>query len=106
MIFNRRRFHEWRRVVALEATRINWWRLALDMIRVTILGLFDRKRTRARWFRRMRTCQRCFVYDPELKRCRPHSQSRLGCGCYSPFKALFERGACWGRAEDVAPGWE
>jgi hypothetical protein len=46
------------------------------------------KVTRAQWRYRMRRCQRCPIYDRQLKRCQPQSGSALGCMCYVPFAAL------------------
>ena len=70
---------------------------------------------RSVWRQRIRTCQRCPIYDRVHKACRVISPrgARLGCGCYVPFKALsaspYEgdggRG-CWGRATmGESEGW-
>lgn len=53
------------------------------------------------WFRRMRTCKGCPVYDRERRVCRKTMPDGAvaGCGCYMPFSALvaapYARG-CWG----------
>lgn len=47
-------------------------------------------RSRVPWRQKMRACYRCPIFDRELKRCRPYSGAKLGCGCYTPFLALVE----------------
>lgn len=62
-----------------------------------------------RWRARLRVCQKCPVYDPSLRRCRPYDGSSLGCGCYVPFMAAVDKPyvdredprviGCWGYVE-------
>jgi hypothetical protein len=67
------------------------------------LGIHSLRPQNARlWRQRLRTCQRCPVYDRELKRCGV-AGSGLGCGCFVPYKA-FE-GTCWLRDQGSAQGW-
>ena len=51
---------------------------------------------RRKWFSRMMICYRCPIFNSYSKRCRPFDGSVLGCGCYTPYKALLED-ECWGR---------
>lgn len=71
----------------------------------------------SRWFRRMRHCQRCHLYDQKNRTCgnrldpdRWHDEfgqdQRYGCLCYMPFKARFEKVNCWlWERTDPKMGW-
>jgi hypothetical protein len=109
MILNRKRLREWRLVLKLEGRKVGWWSVFRDIAHALLLALFDRKRTRLRWFKRMRACYRCrLIFDPELKRCAPYTESKLGCHCYAPFKGVIQPGAnCWlnDNLPDHEGGW-
>lgn len=55
------------------------------------------------WWRRMRACQRCAIYDKRRKACgligqtyqRGSGISPLGCGCYLPLKTSVRDAECW-----------
>jgi len=54
------------------------------------------------WRRRMRICQKCWVYDKEYRACR---LGKMGCGCYVPYMALV-KDECWIREKyGLAFGW-
>lgn len=50
---------------------------------------------RASWRAKMRACRKCPVYGRDLRRCRPYSGSKLGCGCATWLIALGQD-ECWG----------
>ena len=78
--------------------RLGWWILGKVW---RSGGVVERKE----WRRRLRVCRKCPVYDFGLKRCRPWSGSKLGCGCFVPFLAKLKepyRGGCW--ADENLPG--
>jgi hypothetical protein len=103
----RRHVREWRAVL-----KENWqpltWRTWLKMVR----ALFSGRVPPQVWRRRARTCNGCFLFDRELRRCAgPWVNGKpSGCGCYIPWllhtRRPYAKG-CWGRTyvgDDV--GWE
>lgn len=54
--------------------------------------------TQELWRHRMTVCYRCPIFNKDLKTCRPFPKSAMGCGCYTPYKALVEY-HCWGRGK-------
>ncbi len=106
--FKPARFREWWHLVTAESARLSLSdraRLWLKMLR----GIRHWSVPRTRWRRRIRTCQRCPIYDPARHACRPFPASKAGCGCYVPFIAKVNRPypkGCW--ADQFAPaigGW-
>lgn len=89
------------------------WLSALRMARrpVPWLGmlrllLFSRKADRKLWRERMRTCQRCVIYDRANRRCAVRvGLTDLGCECSMPIKALFHNSTCWARDKGLPYGW-
>ena len=104
-----KRISEWLSVVMEEGRVVGYFSVVWSMVR-GVWGVGGV--SRAEWVHRMFVCQRCPLYDRGMRRCRPWSSSKLGCGCYVPFLALAwrpYRGGCWGRTY-LPPveriGWE
>lgn len=107
------RIKGWEETLKVELGSVTWEdrvRLVWGMVKALIGPLRARKsrsEVRSEWFRRMRVCGRCPVYDRCNKRCRPFKGSVLGCGCYMPYAALFKE-RCW--ADENLPkegiGWD
>jgi len=107
--FKMSRWRDWVRIVYSESGRVGVvkviWSMAVALVR--------RKRIpKAEWRRRLRVCNQCLIYNHQKKQClREIEDSKfLGCGCYTPFKAMVES-RCWGRrniGEDFGWGgsWE
>lgn len=102
-IFNRKRFSQWRDVLEEESNQSGALALFRSMVWALVTGAYP---GRAEWRRRMRTCPGCPVYDRGMKRCRPWTGSPVGCGCFTPFKALVKRKGkgCWG--DENIPGFQ
>lgn len=88
-----RRYLEWLDVVAEEQRKLSvlsklwlFTKLFYHGARVLFWPV-----TKARWFRRLRRCYRCPIFDRTMKRCRPYTGSDLGCGCYMPFAAMTKK---------------
>jgi hypothetical protein len=55
------------------------------------------------WWKRMRGCQRCELYDRRRRACgklgetyeRGNVEEPLGCGCFLPLKASSPSAECW-----------
>lgn len=77
-------------------------RVLLGGVRMMVGGKVDRRE----YFGRMRVCVRCDLFDSGLGRCRPFVGSRIGCGCYMPFKGVFSRGGCWKDEVGISGGWK
>jgi len=62
---------------------------------------------RAEYFRRMRACYSCPIFDPQNKRCKHLFVANMGCGCYTPFSNLVQD-KCWYRKHmlDDEFGWD
>ena len=100
---------DWWRVLELEAPD---WRdkaavlLHMAKVAATSGGLVGwRKRQE-----RIAACAECPIHDPELRRCRRHDESSLGCGCFTPALVWLKRpmppkAGCWGRQE-IGLGWD
>ena len=104
-----KRIGEWLEVVREEGRTVGYFSVGWSMLRgVWGVGGVGR----AEWWHRVFRCQRCPLYDRGMRRCRPWSGSKLGCGCYVPFLALSRRpyaGGCWGRTylpRGEGIGWE
>ncbi len=97
------RVDQWLEVLDEESNVMTWrtWKnMLIAGIRVSVshpVGSSDFKH-------RIRICQACPIYDPELRRCRPYTGSSDGCGCYVPFKALDDH-HCWIHHQDSRRGW-
>lgn len=94
------KWKQWLEVLAEEGKNLTW----RDWLGMAWLGLWipftsDRKLWRAR----MRACRKCPIYDQTLRRCRPFTGSPLGCGCFTPLKAMTTA-QCWAR-ENVKDSW-
>jgi hypothetical protein len=88
------RYKEWANVLREEFGQATWKdkvRLCYTMVK-TVAG--GRVEPRKSFIRKMRVCRGCVLFDSVLRRCRPYSGSRVGCGCYMPFKAAIG-GKCW-----------
>jgi Fe-S-cluster containining protein len=97
------RVYQWLEVLEEEARTMGFKTWAKMILAGLDVSLFHPVQS-AEFKRRMRICQRCPVYDKELRRCRPYTGSPDGCGCYAPFKALA-RQSCWIRQIDPHRGW-
>lgn len=103
----RRRIPQWMLLVEAESSKGSRLGLALKMLRAILSGPVPRRV----WRRRMRKgCFKCPIYNPVTKACRPiHPEFKhLGCGCYTPFSALWARpyrNGCWGRDHMENIGW-
>ena len=101
------RFEGWMDVMREEFGVLTWgkrWLLVVEILRTLFLGRFV---GRKEFFRKMRGCGGCIVYDRTLKRCRPWTGHHAGCGCYMPFKVMMG-GKCWGDENGVSDediGW-
>ena len=102
-----KRFEGWTDVMRSEFGEITWkkkYLLALDMLKTIIKG---RRISRREFFRKMKGCGGCIVYDKIRKRCRPFDGHGAGCGCYMPYKVIFG-GKCWADENGVSDediGW-
>lgn len=104
MIAWRKRIAEWQTVMAHKGVEVS----VLALLRAILSGPVPADV----WRDRMRICMRCPVYNRDLKACmqrHPLEPDRiLGCGCYTPFKALtaapYPRG-CFARQITDHEGW-
>lgn len=105
MLINR--FEGWVDVMREEFGVLTWgkrWLLVVEILRTLFLGRFV---GRKEFFRKMKGCGGCMVYDRVMKRCRPWTGHRAGCGCYMPYKVIFG-GKCWADENGVSDediGW-
>ena len=92
-----RRISEWVAVVREEGMEVGYFSVVVSVLRGACgVGGVSRRV----WVRRMRVCRGCPLYDGGMRRCRPWTGSKLGCGCYVPFLGLARRpyrGGCWGK---------
>lgn len=101
------RLTQWMILVRLEGDKRGWWIIAWTMLKTIASGPVPR----AVWRRRIRYgCLKCPIYDPTTKACRSvyPQYSHLGCGCYTPFSALWAEpypGGCWGQTVEPKMGW-
>jgi hypothetical protein len=95
---------EWRAVVRREAVTLSWRdkaRLAWTLIKAAleIGGVSDCERRL-----RMKSCLRCPVYDPVLRRCGPYDGAPTGCKCFVPYLSLirqpYSKPGCWAKQQD------
>lgn len=97
-----KRIAEWRAVLAHKGVKVS----TVALLR----ALFSGPVPADVWRDRMRVCMRCPVYDRDLRACfKPLSDGRvIGCGCYTPFKAMtaapYARG-CYAREITEHEGW-
>jgi hypothetical protein len=80
-----------------------WWRV----FGVFLNGIKFRSK-QVGFYKKMRKCYRCVIFDPAMRKCRPNVGSNLGCGCYMPFKIRFG-GGCWADDEGINQkhiGWQ
>lgn len=68
--------------------------------RMLVKALLWRGPAIGRWqyFKRMRACNRCFLYFRPLKTCGSPLMEGFeseGCGCYMPAKASDPKAVCW-----------
>jgi hypothetical protein len=98
-----KRLPQWISAVRSEARSASVWSLAVKMGWTAMKRLWHPLATP--WTAKMRACRRCMIYDRVGKKCLMENP-RLGCGCYTPFLALFAD-RCW--ADDHMPeercGW-
>ena len=103
-----RRISEWVAVVREEGREVGYFSVVVSVLRGACgVGGVSRRE----WERRMRVCRGCPLYDGGMRRCRPWTGSKLGCGCYVPYLALSRRpyrGGCWGKTylPGEGIGWE
>lgn len=102
MIIWKKRFTEWRRVMAQKDIKVSW----LTLARALLTGPVPPDV----WRDRIRTCLQCELYNPDLKACfKKLADGRsVGCGCYIPFKAFTANpygDGCWGHSIAVYVGW-
>ena len=107
------RFLEWWRVVQAEEVGV----LDLFLLAVDAACMIIRRATKWTYtphsgtvIRRYKTCLKCPLYDPGLRRCRQDvNGNRLGCGCYIPFKITATPiwTPCWGHLTTKGKiGWK
>ena len=80
-----------------------WW----GIVGVLFSGIRHRSKE-VGFYKKMRKCYRCVIFDPVMHKCRPNVGSKLGCGCYMPFKIRFG-GSCWADDEGINEqhvGWK
>ena len=92
-----KRISEWVEVVREEGREVGFFSVGWSVLRGALVvgGV-----SRLEWRRRMGVCLRCPLYDRGMRRCRPWTGSKLGCGCYVPYLGLVRRpyrGGCWGK---------
>lgn len=98
------RIKEWNRVLKLEG--VGAMQLVGMVLRVILVWAFRRTAKRDEVKARIRTCNRCVLYNKLTHACRgPGEFSDLGCGCYIPFKAKFSppRDPCF--LDEEHGGW-
>jgi len=88
-----KRFKEFLRVAF--GPRVTW-RNYLAILKAG-LSIARSRTTQEEWRSRIQICYKCPIFNKDLKTCRPFPKSIMGCGCYVPYKALVNRGHCWGR---------
>ncbi|MHC1766186.1 MAG: hypothetical protein AB9869_18110 [Verrucomicrobiia bacterium] len=85
-------------------TRRLEWRMAVGVIKALFCRVPVDTRPGRFWWRRMRACQRCPIYDRERRTCGRLGQGivsyhgdpiPLGCGCFMPLKAALPNAKCW-----------
>jgi len=100
------RYELWWKVLKEEKSRLtigDW----LGLVKLALRGIINREKG-VGFSSKMRKCQRCVIYDPEAKKCRPYDGSDIGCGCFMPFKVALG-GGCWADEEGVSEeyvGWK
>jgi hypothetical protein len=96
-----RRFKEFLRVAF--GPRVTW-RDWLQILKASV-SILRSPYSQEMWYARMRICYKCPIFDKERKTCRPHPKSKMGCGCYAPYKAMVKKD-CWGKETyGVGFGW-
>lgn len=101
--FKASRLREWLTVIAAESRTLTLCQ-KLGMLAQIAAAALNLGVSRRVWRQRLlRGCYRCDLFDREMKRCRPYSGSKLGCGCYTPFLALSKEPLCWAR-DNLPPG--
>ena len=107
MGFKLARYRQWLIVLKEEGKRLNihdWW----GLIKLALKGIYQNREKGVGFSSKMRRCQRCVIYDAEMKKCRPYDGSDLGCGCYMPFKIALG-GECWADEQNINEeyvGWK
>lgn len=101
-----RRWRQWLDVLE-EERRYADWKEKLWMICVigahAVLLVFRYRKARRTFFRKMRTCFRCPIFDRTMYRCREYSGSPRGCGCFVVYKSLVDS-SCPADDEGIG-GW-
>jgi hypothetical protein len=92
LFLNPKRWRQWMKVVGHEVAWRNFLPVAWHMAKAA-WGM--RGMTRGIFWRRMRACHNCLIYNRDMKTCRPFIGSKLGCGCYAPFLASSLTSECW-----------
>lgn len=71
------------------------WRDYLEILKASI-QIIRSPYSQSVWRERMRACYNCPIFNKDRKTCRPFPDSVMGCGCYTPYKALV-KSQCWGK---------
>lgn len=93
-----------------EERRYADWKEKLWMLCVigwhAVLLVFRYHKARKTFFRKMRTCFRCPIFDRTMYRCGEYTGSENGCRCFMPLK-IKAGGKCWLRENfpDDPGGW-
>lgn len=98
-----KRLKQWKAVLDEEGRTMgwrDWWHMTCEALRV-----IEEPVTSDTFKRRLRTCNKCPLYDKELRRCRPYTGSDYGCGCFVPYAAQSPS-PCWLRQRDPNQGWD
>jgi len=98
-VINKKRLREWRRALgAVQTGRVRlWMNLALHITKLRVC--------KPVWVKRMRACMKCPIYHPLRKTCGHDPEiTRIGCGCYMPFKAMSTEATCWARDQNMTMG--
>lgn len=82
------RLREWNAVMREELGVITWREKLVVIAKITLAVISARRVKRLDVLNRYKVCVRCPLFDRQLKRCRPFTGSRLGCGCYAPYKVI------------------
>ena len=104
--FKLSRYRQWWKVLKEERARLtmsDWW----GLVKLALVGLITNREKGVGFSSKLRKCQRCVIYDAEVRKCRPYQGSELGCGCYMPFKIALG-GGCWADEQGIGEeyvGW-
>lgn len=91
------RMIEWARDVYAEKPGANeLFHMGLMSVRAMLTPVSKKE-----YFHRMLKCHHCDVFNKARKSCR---NGALGCGCYTPYKAIAPVD-CWLYEQDKSKGW-